>query len=161
MVSMATITTNDHAPDETAKFILPLETFDLGPGDSFETTNRNTISNAEVHPWLEVKYPEYDELSTGGRESKSVPAKDDVLSAEGPNGSLAFDPEQIRKDNAEAQVTAPTAIDSGLDQGKNVTDGRIATTLAAGEKAVDEAEADIAAANDDAADSKKSAKKEA
>jgi len=155
---MATITTNDYAPDEKAKYILPLETFDLGPGDSFETTNRNTISNAEAHPWLAVEYPEYDELSEGGRESKSVAPEDDVLSAE---NSLAFDPDQVRKDNAESQVTAPTAIEAGLDQGESVEVKDIAVTLTAADENVAEAEAEVEAANDDTDEPKKgSSKKE-
>lgn len=142
---MATIRTNDHAPDEEAKYILPLETFDLGPGDSFETENRNTISNAEAHPWLEVEYPEFPELGGVGREAGSVAPEDDVLSEE---NSLAFDREQIAKDNAEAQVTAPVAIEAGLDQGESIDQRGVAVTIAAANEAVAEAEAEIEAANE-------------
>lgn len=159
---MATITTNDHAPDEVAKFILPLETFDLGPGDSFETTNRNTISNAEVHPWLEVEYPKYDELSSGGRESKSVPPSEDAYSADGPRAEEPFDPEAIARDNALVAATAPTAIESGLDQGKSETDGHISVTLAAADEATDEAEGAVEdATSTDNSKSAKTSKKEA
>lgn len=138
MVSMATIRTNDHAPDEAAKYILPLETFELGPGGSYETDNRNTLSNAEVHPWLEVEYPEVKELGSA-LESRSVPPEEDAYSALGPRANEPFDPAAIERDRVGGRAVAPTAIDSGLDQGESQTEGRIAVTLAAADEAVEAA----------------------
>jgi hypothetical protein len=142
MGSMATIRTNDHAPNEVAKYILPLETFDLGPGDSFETENRNTLSNAEVHPWLEVEYPVYEELGGAARESGSVPPSEDAFSAEGPRANEPFDPEAVARDRGLVEAIAPTAIDSGRDQGEPESEGRIAVTLAAADEASTDTESD-------------------
>jgi hypothetical protein len=135
---MATIRPNDNAPSEETKFIFPTATFDLSSGGSYETDDRALLAAAEVHPWLEVEYPEAEQVSYV-RESGSVPYQEDVLSA--PN-SKAFDADEIRKtEEAKAAVYAtPTAIESGLDQGKEVEVGDTAVTLAADEAADDAAD---------------------
>lgn len=128
---MATIRPNDNAPDEAVKYIFPLEAFDLVPGDEFKTDDRNTLSAAEAHPWLDVEYEEFPELSeTPAR--KGVPYEDDVLTS--PN-SIAFDPEEVLKARAEFQAIddSRTALDAGLDQGEVVEKGGVAQTLAADE----------------------------
>lgn len=130
---MATISPNDYAPSESFKVILPTATFDLDPGGSYETEDRVAISDAEAHPWLQVKHPEEVELSVQ-RAEKSVPYADDYLSA--PN-SKAFDADEIRKiEEAKASDTGtPLAVEAGLDQDKSVTSGegehQIALTLEA------------------------------
>lgn len=53
---MATIRPNDNAPGDTVRFLLGSEEFELAPGGSYETDNRLILSDAEVHPWLNVSY---------------------------------------------------------------------------------------------------------
>jgi hypothetical protein len=132
---MATIRPNDNAPSDAVKYIFPLETFDLAPGGEHETEDRNTLSAAEAHPWLEVEYPEIEELAVT-RGSRSVPYSEDVLAA--PN-SQAFDVEAVRAALPDDQRWLPaTAVEASLDQGEVVQEGGVALTLAADEAQDDE-----------------------
>jgi hypothetical protein len=128
---MATIRPNDNAPAEAAKYIFPLETFELAPGGEFQTEDRNTLAAAESHPWLEVEYPTFEELSKE-RDRKSVPYEEDVLAA--PN-SVAFDEEAVMEAlrNSVSADENRTAIEAGLDQDKAVEVADVAVTLAADE----------------------------
>lgn len=134
---MATIRPNDHAPSEEVKYVLPSATFDLASDGVYTTDDRRVLSDAEVHPWLEVEYPPADELSQT-RESRSVPYEEDALSAV---NSVAFDTDEVAKARLEENDTEPTAIESGLDQGEEAEsgDGRVATSLASVEDVAAEA----------------------
>jgi hypothetical protein len=131
MIVMATIRPNDNAPAEEAKYIFAAATFDLAPGGSYETDDRSLLSDAEIHPWLEVEYPEVDEAAYA-RESKSVPYEDDALAAV---NSVAFDADEIRKvEEAKQQVVeSRLAVQAGLAQTKPVEVAGVAVTLAADE----------------------------
>ena len=153
---MATIRPNDNAPAEEAKYILPTVTFDLAPGASFETDDRDALAAAEVHPWLTVEYDEAAQVNYE-REDRSVPYAQDVLAA--PN-SVAFDPEAIREaeEAKRGVIVQPLAVDAGLDQDKLKTVGRgdqkVSLTLAADDAATEAAAAD----NDDKPAAKRAGK---
>lgn len=127
---MATITTNEHAPDVEAVYSLPGAEFTLKPGGSYDTDDRAVVVEAEVHPWLAVEYDAVEAAQTAFRPD-SVPADEDVL---GTARSEAFDPEAIARDR-EAVLGDGTddhglAVDAGLDQGDSVVQGDLAVTLA-------------------------------
>lgn len=151
---MATIRPNENAPDSPVKYLLGSVEFDLSPGGEYETDDRTAISDASVHPWLDVELPVSEELSVE-RTSKSVPYADDVLAAV---NSQAFDPDKVHEMlmNRQRENDARVAIEAGLDQGESVEEGGVAVTLAAAEEATEEAEK----TNEDAA-ADKSAKKTA
>lgn len=130
---MATIRPNDNAPAEDVKYIFPTVTFDLAPGGSYDTEDRDAMAAAEAHPWLEVEYPVVEEAGVT-RVSRSVPPAEDPYSAQyaGPGANAAFDPEKVREAEAakaEASVQ-PLAVESGLDQSEAVEEGGVAETLA-------------------------------
>jgi hypothetical protein len=66
---MATIRPNENAPAGEVKYILPTATFDLADSGEYTTDDRTVLSDAETHPWLEVEYPQVDELSGVQRRS--------------------------------------------------------------------------------------------
>jgi hypothetical protein len=125
---MATITTNEHAPVESTRYILPTATFELEGGGSYETDDRTALADAEAHPWLAVSYEKADE-GAYTRPDKSVPYEDDVLSAV---NSVAFDLDKVREtEEAKAGVVeSRLAVESGLDQGEPVEVGNVGLTLA-------------------------------
>jgi hypothetical protein len=130
---MATIRPNDNAPADAVKYIFPLETFELAPDGEFQTEDRNTLAAAGSHPWLEVAPSDADELANDAPYvSRSVPYADDVLAA--PN-SVAFDTAAVEQAlrNAATVEENRTAIEAGLDQGKEVEVADVAVTLAADE----------------------------
>lgn len=127
---MATIRPNENAPEQEVHYSLPTVDFDLSGDGSYETNDRQVITDALVHPWLAVEFDEVDTV-VYQRPEKSVPYKDDVLSA---FNSKANDPEEVRKtEEAKYSETAqPLAVEAGLDQGTaEVIDNRVAVTLAA------------------------------
>lgn len=126
---MATITTNDKAPEGAVKYVFPTETFDLNSGDTKDTLDQELLRAAEAHPWLRVEYPELEELAVT-REPTSVPYADDYLSA--PN-TKAFDPEEVRRVESEKRsaTEAPVAVEAGLVQTEDDHVGNVAVTLAA------------------------------
>lgn len=128
---MATIRPNDNAPAGEVEYNLPTAKFTLGSGDSYETEDRTVLSDAAVHPWLTVEYPEVDE-ALYARPSKSVPFEKDYL---GPVNSVAFNLNEVRKiEEAKREgVTHPTAIQAGLDQSKAEEVGDVNVTVAADE----------------------------
>ena len=134
---MATIVPSKLHPDEEVLHQLAQDSFKLDAGGSYETEDRGVISNAVAHPWLDVEYP--DVKVEGHYRPNAVDPDKDVLSAE---TSIAFDPEEIEKALAEANEVeaAPVAIESGLDQDKDISRGGVAFTLAADD--TDEEDAD-------------------
>lgn len=137
---MATIRPNDNAPAEEVKYIFSADTFDLAPGGSYETDDRDTLGGAETHPWLEVEYPTADEPAVTS-ESGSVAPEDDRLANQTPD---AFDPEKVAAAEAEkaAANTSPLAVEAGLDQTQPVTTGvpghEVDLTLAAADGSNDD-----------------------
>lgn len=128
---MATITTNDHAPDAEAVYSLPGAEFTLSPGGSYETDDRAVLNEAEVHPWLAVEYNAAEAAEPTFRPD-SIPADEDALGAA---RSEAFDPEAIARDReavlGDGKDHAGLAVDAGLDQGEPVNPtSDLATTLA-------------------------------
>lgn len=138
---MARILHNDRAPDETVHYTFSGVEFDLGGSakGSFETDNREVLSNAEVHPWLTVEYPERELIAGEPRRTLADRPDLDALSGVGPNARVPFDPDEIAKveDAKAAARVNPVALDAQLDQGEAVVietpDQEIATTLAADE----------------------------
>jgi hypothetical protein len=59
---MATISLSDNAPQEPGKihFTFGAESFELGSGDSYESSAPEVLASAQSHPWLEVKADEVD-----------------------------------------------------------------------------------------------------
>lgn len=126
---MATISPNDHAPDEAVHYSLANADLDLGPGESFDTNERDILSAADVHPWLTVEYPVLDEADIPHRDP-FVPFDEDPLG--GLNAEVPFDLDEVIK--AEGEKLAeyqPLAVEPQLDQSEPVVEGGIARTLAA------------------------------
>ena len=125
---MATIVPSKLHPDEEVLHQLAQDSFKLGASGSYETEDRAVISNAVAHPWLEVEYPDL-EVEAHYRPDTIEPSKD----ALGAQKSIAFDPDKIAAALEEARETveSPVAIESGLDQDREVEKGGIAFTLAA------------------------------
>ena len=132
---MATIVPSKQHPDEEVLHQLAQDSFKLDSGGSYETDDRAVISNAIAHPWLEVEYPDL-EVEAHYRPDSIEPSKD----ALGADKSIAFDPDKIAEalEEAEEAVESPVAIESGLDQDREVEKGGIAFTLAADDTDVEE-----------------------
>lgn len=134
---MAKIVLSDTAPSDAKSFSLANSNFEV----PHETDESLVLSNAAVHPWLNVEYEKVEAIS-GVFIDRSVAAKDDAMSAE---NSVANDPEAVRK-FAEEQAVAfgrPLAVEAGLDQDKAKTvgkgDDKVAITLAADETPTEDA----------------------
>ena len=135
---MAKIVLSELAPSEAIHFSLANAEFDLGgksDAKAFETDDRVVIDNAVAHPWLDVEFPAVEEVAFEALDTR-IPAADDSQGMYGPHANDAFDPELIKAaEEAKIQDTPqPLAIDSGLDQDKEVkTESGAAETLAADE----------------------------
>lgn len=126
---MAKIVLSEAAPQEPVRFGLSSVDFDLKPGGSFETEDRQAIGDAEAHPWLSVEYDEALQIEPTFRDAH-VRAEDDPLRAE---NSRAFDPEQIKADAPEEEAVRPLAVDAPRDQSEAEVEGGVAVTLEADE----------------------------
>lgn len=124
---MAKIVPSENAPDAQVHYSLGSASFDLGPGGSYETDDREILSGGVAHPWLDVEFDPEVELGYVTAPAHVRP-EDDVLSQQ---NSVAFDPDQVRADAPDEMVALPTAIDAGLDQSEEVTVGTTAVTIAA------------------------------
>jgi hypothetical protein len=138
---MARIVPSDLAPADTVHYTFAGVEFDLGgsgKGSSkfYETLDRAALSNASAHPWLDVQYDEAEAVPVVFANNQVKP-EDDPLSAVGPNANAPFDPAEIAKvEEAKAQgATTPVAIDAGLDQTTEVSEGEVAETVAADDAA--------------------------
>lgn len=92
---MAEIVLTDAAPtdDGTILFGLATGSFELDSGGSFKTDDRALLGEAEVHPWLEVKYDDAEVSQPTFRESSSVAPEDDVLSAQNSKATAEGEPD--------------------------------------------------------------------
>lgn len=129
---MPRIVPSEAHPDEQVRHALgSAEPFELGPGGSYETDDREVVSNASAHPWLDVEVEEV-EVIQGAYRDRHVPREDDALVAE---NSVAFDPNAIREveESKVEDASRPLAVESGLDQSEEHFTGSTATTLAADE----------------------------
>ncbi len=125
---MATIVPSKLHPDEEVVHQLAQDSFKLDAGGSYETDDRAVISNAVVHPWLDVEYAD-TEIEAHYRPDSVEPSKDVLGAAQ----SVAFDADAIAavlEEYAEVEENR-VAIESGLDQDKRVEKSGIAFTLAA------------------------------
>lgn len=138
---MASISHSDLAPSEPVEFVFSSESFVLGPGDTFETDNRVTISNARVHPWLKVEVENVENISGVFRRTLADTPELDAMTSAHPNFKTAFDPGAIEADEARKAAVEESrlAVDASLDQEEAVTlaegvEGHeVAVTLAADE----------------------------
>lgn len=130
---MASIVPNENHPQETILHSLGgSEYFELSAGGSFETDDRDLLSNASIHPWLDVEY-DVEETEDFTVARPSLDPEDDALSSE---NDPSFDIERVRAaHNAAIGVDDHTAlaVESGLDQNEAVTsdDDKVAFTFAA------------------------------
>jgi len=138
---MAQIVHSSLAPSEAVHYSLGSASFEVDGKTPFETDDPTVIANARAHPWLDVKMPEVEEIDIPVAQ-RLDPTKD-PLSAQHPDARLAFDPDAIRAALAENLVTAPVAIDAGLDQDTDVVTGGVAETLASAHEVTDKAEEKI------------------
>lgn len=156
---MARITHSDLAPDEVVEYSFAAGSFTLGSGETYETDSRALLANARNHPWLKVEYDEVEMLGGVVRDTLANHPELDAMTQEGPNAGEAFDPEAIKKVEAEkaALDDSALAVDANLDQGEPVTVGteethEVDVTLAADEDhegATDPSEFDTERADDD------------
>jgi hypothetical protein len=133
---MANVVLSDLAPNEKVRFLLANAEFELGGNakKSFSTDDPEVIANATVHPWLKVEAPPGDVVVR--YRPGTVDPKQDPLSSEGPNARLPFDEAAVKKlEDAKLEQLNPVAIEAGADQDKSVSEGGIAETLSAAEKA--------------------------
>lgn len=95
---MAKIVAAEEIPAEgDVTFTLAAGSFDLG-ADGYETDDRQLISEAAVHPWLNVEYDE-SEAPVAAFRPGTVPPEEDALSTQ---NSVAFDEDLVAKARAEA-----------------------------------------------------------
>lgn len=120
---MAKIVLSDAAPEDAVHFSLGQFEIDV-PHD---TRNRDLISDAVAHPWLNVEYDEVEVL--GGEGPSTANLANDPLAA---GNDVSNDPEAVQAelDRREAEK-APLAVDAALDQDEPQTAGPVAITLAA------------------------------
>jgi hypothetical protein len=129
---MAKIVLNDAAPsDDTLAFSFAgVEEAFQAP---YETDNREAISNALAHPWLEVEYDAEDVVDPDEFDTRLRP-EDDALSAVNDHSN---DPDAVRAEierrRAERGDVTPLAVEPTLDQDEPVKEGPVAVTLAADE----------------------------
>lgn len=102
----ATLSLSADAPNEAITFSLGQETFDLSPGESVEVDNADVVSNAIVHPWIDVTQPDAEVYISEAH--KTLAPEDDALRQEGqlldPN-----DPDEVRKaEEAKSNVVPGT-----------------------------------------------------
>lgn len=136
------IVLSDLAPNEPVHFDLAGEEFTLGGGGdaSHETTNREVLGNAEIHPWLRVEYPAVEGVVSPQRWMLADHPEQDGMSARGPNADDPYDPEKVREAEEEkaGAAVSPLAVDANLDQDEpeSVKAGEVevAVTLAADEE---------------------------
>jgi hypothetical protein len=131
---MAKIVLSDLAPAEQVHFSFSGVEFDLSGKKTYESDDSSVLTNAEVHPWLDVKYEAADVVQ--GEFHDQLAPEDDPFSSKG--GSKANDPEAARielesrwdlQDHTDEPVRV--AIDAGLMQTEVVVTGGVAETLAA------------------------------
>lgn len=91
---MAVIKTNALAPDAKTHFAFSNVEFDLAPGDKFETDDRIALGDAVVHPWLEVSYPEADEVVTVAPEAPAEQAAVETAPTDNPDAKSRFGKEK-------------------------------------------------------------------
>jgi hypothetical protein len=124
---MAKIVLSDAAPSESIHFSFSAVEFDLKGKQTYKTDDLEVITNATVHPWLDVTPDEG--LTSEPQYVDQIDPKDDPLSAV---NQQANDPKAIKAaDEKAAEAANPVAIDAGLNQTKSVTTGDVAETLAA------------------------------
>lgn len=133
---MARIVSSGAAPNEAVRYSFAGAEFELdGKNASFESDDPAVLGNAEAHPWLKVER-DPDEVVQGEYRDFLDP-RDDALSSV---NSVANDPKAAREALPSASnVIAPTAIQSGRDQGKKVEIAGVAETVAASAAATEAA----------------------
>lgn len=127
---MAQIVPSKAAPSEEVNYgFATTKPFSLGPGGSYETTDRAVLGEANAHPWLDVVRDEGEKAVAHYRDD-SVNPKDDALSAQ---NSVAFDKEKIAEAlrSDEDADEGKLAVESGQKQTTRKSVGEVATTLAA------------------------------
>lgn len=89
----------------------------------FETDSPIALANAAAHPWLEVEYDEAAVVDPPSYKPDVDPTKD--------RQSIQF-AGKVKEVPAEDDVDdTPLAVEAGLDQNKEVTEGDVALTVAA------------------------------
>jgi hypothetical protein len=115
---MATLKLSADAPQEDVTFGFGQELVELSPGGTFETEDQDIISNAKVHPWLEVEIDQV-EVYVSKTAARLDPAND-PMTQEGqivnPN-----DPDEIRKAE-EAKDSVPEGVVAAVDQQTGVVE---------------------------------------
>lgn len=110
---------NEDAPQETVTFSLASENIELAPGDVFETSNDDVVSNALVHPWLDVEVPQAETYVS--KSHQTLAPEDDALTQEGqlidPN-----DPDEIRKAEEAKEHVTPGIVAPAVEVAETTED---------------------------------------
>lgn len=127
---MAKITHSELAPAEKVVYTLANEQFELTAKGSYESDDPIVLSNAEVHPWLSVEYPEVapdeiadDDVRPVGTAIEAGQDQKEVLFADETPVTLAADkkaPDFI-DDEGEPAEAPPVIVDDEPEYDKEIS----------------------------------------
>jgi hypothetical protein len=110
---MALIVLSENAPQEKIHFSLSSVSFDLAPGESFETDDNVVLADARTHPWLTIKIVEPDpEPEPGDDEPVIELGREAIDVTEDAPAPVVAEPSVSRQDEVqvETEPITPTPI---------------------------------------------------
>lgn len=136
---MAKIVHSSLAPSEAVTYSLGNTSFEIDGSKktaAYETDDPTVLSDARVHPWLDVVVEKVDQVE-GLLANRLDPTKD-PLSAQHENARLSTSADAAREfqEKQVEELGSPVAIQAGLDQKKVVKAGPVSETLAAADEAI-------------------------